>query len=76
MDGGGPRSGSCRVCVSQLVRFAGVTRHVTDFSAYNENLTTIFSPAGLWVKLCSESLNSGIGVGLKHVVRTACRSRA
>ena len=38
LDGGVPRSVSCGVCVSQLVRFAGVSGRVVDFGARNESL--------------------------------------
>ena len=34
-----PRSASCGVCVSQLVRFAKVSGRVVDFGARNESLT-------------------------------------
>ena len=39
LDGGVPRSASCGVCVSQLVRFAGVSSRVVGFSARNKSLT-------------------------------------
>ena len=39
LDGGVPRSASCGVCISQLVRFAGVSGHVVDFSAHSGGLT-------------------------------------
>ena len=39
LDGDVPRSTSCGVCVSQLVRFARVSSLVVDFNARNEGLT-------------------------------------
>ena len=39
LDGGVPRSASCRVCVSQLIRFARASSYVADFSARNKLLT-------------------------------------
>ena len=33
MDGDVPRAASCGVCISQLIRFAGVSGHVADFDA-------------------------------------------
>ena len=39
LDGGVPRSASCGVCVSQLVRFARVSGRVVDFNARNKGLT-------------------------------------
>ena len=33
LDGGVPRSASCGVCISQLIRFAGVSGRVVDFGA-------------------------------------------
>ena len=39
LDGGVPRSASCGVCVSQLIRFAGASGCVADFSARSELLT-------------------------------------
>ena len=39
LDGGVPRSASCGVCVSQLVRFARVSGGVVDFNARNGGLT-------------------------------------
>ena len=39
MDGDVPRSTSCGVYISQLIRFAGVSSHVTDFNARNKSLT-------------------------------------
>ena len=39
LDGDVPRSTSYGVCISQLIRFARVSSHVTDFSACNKILT-------------------------------------
>ena len=39
LDGDVPRSASCGVCVSRLVRFARVSSHVVDFNARNKSLT-------------------------------------
>ena len=39
LDGDVPRSTSCGVCVSQLVRFAGVSGRVVDFGARSGSLT-------------------------------------
>ena len=39
LDGDIPRSSSCRVYISQLVRFARVSSHVADFNACNKSLT-------------------------------------
>ena len=38
LDGGVPRSTSCGVCVSQLVRFAGVSSRAADFGAPGKSL--------------------------------------
>ena len=38
-DGGVPRSASCGVCISRLVRFAGVSGRVADFGARYKGLT-------------------------------------
>ena len=38
-DGDVPRSTSYRVYISQLIRFARVSSHVTDFNARNKSLT-------------------------------------
>ena len=47
LDGGVPRSASCGVCVSRLVRFARVCSHVTDFNARSGSLA-----AGLLQRGC------------------------
>ena len=39
LDGDVPRSASCGVCVSQLVRFAGASGCITDFSTSSKLLT-------------------------------------
>ena len=39
LDGDVPRSASCGVCVSQLVRFAGSSSYVADFNTRNGLLT-------------------------------------
>ena len=39
LDGGVPRSASCGVCISRLLRFAGVSSRVADFGARNKGLT-------------------------------------
>ena len=39
LDGGVPRSASCGVCVSQLIRFARASGCVADFDARNKLLT-------------------------------------
>ena len=39
LDGDVPRSTSYRVYISQLIRFARVSSHVTDFNARNKSLT-------------------------------------
>ena len=39
LDGDVPRSTSYGVYISQLIRFASVSRHVTDFNAHNKSLT-------------------------------------
>ena len=39
LDGGVPRSASCGVCVSRLVRFAGASGYVADFNTRNKLLT-------------------------------------
>ena len=46
LDGGVPRSASCGVCVSRLVRFAGVSGRVVDFGARG-GVGCRASPAGL-----------------------------
>ena len=39
LDGDGPRSTSYGVYISQFIRFAGMSSHVTDFNARNKSLT-------------------------------------
>ena len=39
VDGDVPRSTSYGVYISQLIRFARVSRHVADFNAHNKSLT-------------------------------------
>ena len=39
LDGDVPRSASCGVYISQLIRFARVSGHVVDFNARNKSLT-------------------------------------
>ena len=39
LDGDVPRSTSCGVCISQLIRFARVSSHVDDFKTRNKVLT-------------------------------------
>ena len=39
LDGGVPRAASYGVCISQLIRFARVSSHVTDFNTRNKLLT-------------------------------------
>ena len=39
LDGDVPRSTSYDVYISQIIRFAGVSSHVTDFIARNKTLT-------------------------------------
>ena len=39
LDGDVPRTTSCGVYISQLIRFAGVSSHLTDFNARNKSLT-------------------------------------
>ena len=39
LDGDVPRSVSCGVCVSQLIRFARASGHVADFNTRNKLLT-------------------------------------
>ena len=46
LDGDVPSSTSSGVCISQLIRFAKVSGHVTDFSVRNKVLTG---------KLCHQS---------------------
>ena len=39
LDGDAPRSTSCSVYISQLIRFARVSSHVDDFNSRNKVLT-------------------------------------
>ena len=39
LDGDIPRSTSCGVYISQLIRFARVSSHVDDFNTHNKVLT-------------------------------------
>ena len=70
LDGGVPHSTSCGVCISQLVRFAGVSGRVAGFVARNKSLAIIgfegLSP-NLFSKLyCRHyELVSGFNVGLR-----------
>ena len=45
LDGDVPRSASCGVCVSQLIRSAGASSYVAGFSARNELLTHFLNKA-------------------------------
>ena len=46
LDGDVPRSTSYGVYISQLIRFARVSSHVTDFNAHNKSLTAKFLQQG------------------------------
>ena len=46
LDGGVPRRASCGVCISRLIRFAGVCSRVAGFNARNESLTAKFLQRG------------------------------
>ena len=48
LDGGVPRSTSCDVNISQLIRFARVSSHVTDFNSRNEISTDKLLRQGYW----------------------------
>ena len=73
-----PRSASCGVCVSRLVRFARVSSHVVDFNARNKSLTARLLQQGYrYHKLrktfsgfCRRrcGLVSGFSVGLKTLL--------
>ena len=85
LDGGVPRSASCGVCVSRLIRFAGVSGHVVDFSARDESLTAELLQRGCryhglrktFSGFCRRhcGLVSGFGVGLGALLHRGCRSR-
>ena len=74
LDGGVPRSASCGVCVSQLVRFAGVSGRVVDFGARGGGLAAKLLQQGCrcrrlrktFSKFCRRhcELVSGFSVGL------------
>ena len=49
LDGDVPRRPSYGVYISQLIGFARVCNHVTDFNARNKCLTRQTSPGGLSV---------------------------
>ena len=48
LDGDVPRRASYGVYISQLIRFARVCNHVTDFNARNECLTAKLLQQGYW----------------------------
>ena len=78
LDGGIPRSASCGVCVSQLVRFARVSGRVVDFSARDGGLAAKLLQRGCRCRelrgtfsgFCRRhcGLVSGFGVGLKTLL--------
>ena len=49
LDSDVPRSTSYGVYISQLIRFARVSRHVADFNARNKSFNCQISPTGLSV---------------------------
>ena len=66
LDGDVPRSTSCGVYISQLIRFARVSSHVIDFNARSKSLTAIYScwfsfaPVFQW---CCSTPQGSPGVG-------------
>ena len=74
LDGDVPRSASCGVCVSQLLRFARVSGHVDDFNTRNKVLTAKLlrqgyryrGLRGAFSEFCRRHFGmvSGCGVGL------------
>ena len=79
LDGGVPRSASCGVCVSWLVRFAGASSCVTDFNTRNKLLTQKLLGQGCqcrklrktFSEFCGRyfGLISGFQVGLGSLLR-------
>ena len=79
LDGDVPRSASCGVYISQLIRFAGVSSRVVDFNARNKSLAAGLLQRGyryhglrktfskFYRRHCG--LVSGFGVGLKTLLR-------
>ena len=49
LDGDVPRSTSYGVCISQLIRYARVSSHVTDFTARNKILTGKLQHQGIGI---------------------------
>ena len=79
LDGGVPRSASCGVYVSQLIRFARASSYVTDFNTRNKLLTQKLLKQGCryhrlrktFSKFCRRycGLVSGFQVGLGSLLR-------
>ena len=79
MDGGVPRSASCGVCVSRLVRFAGASGCVAGFNTRNKLLTQRLLKQGYlcrglrraFSEFCGRycGLVSGFQVGLGSLLR-------
>ena len=78
LDGGVPRSASCGVCISQLVRFAGMSGRVAGFSARGGGLTATLLQQGYPCRRLRETFSkfyrrhyglvSGFNVGLKTLL--------
>ena len=79
LDGDVPRSASCGVCVSQLVRFAGVSGRVVDFNARSGGLAARLLQQGYRYRRLRGTFSkfyrrhcelvSGFGVGLGALLR-------
>ena len=78
LDGDVPRSAACGVCVSRLVRFAGVSGRVAGFGACGGSLTARFLQRGCWCRRLRKTFSgfcrrrcglvSGFNVGLKTLL--------
>ena len=79
LDGDVPRAASYRVYISQLIRFARASSHVTDFNTRNKLLTAkLFNQGYGYDKLCKafskfyrrhSDLVSKFSVGLKSLLQ-------
>ena len=79
LDGDVPRSASCGVCVSQLIRFAGASSYVTDFNTRGGLLTRRLLGQGCRCRRLRKAFSgfcgryydlvSGFRVGLRSLLR-------
>ena len=73
LDGDVPRSTSYGVYISQLVRFARVSSHVTDFNAHNKSLTAKLLQQGYLYQNFERLLGKSCSFCLPRVPFVNCR---